>query len=125
MFAGLMAYGYLGIIFYMVLTGCGLPMPEEVAIIAGGALAANGQLHWGLTWGSLLIGALLGDSVMYFIGHHFGRRYWRKIAFGTASSRRSEKRRLNRCWPSTGLKCCWAPGFWSACAVPCTSRPAF
>jgi membrane protein DedA with SNARE-associated domain len=85
MFAGLMGYGYLGIIFYMILTGCGFPMPEEVAIIAGGALAANGQLHWGLTLGSLLIGALLGDCVMYYIGYHFGRRlleqnrFWNRL----------------------------------------------
>ena len=35
MFTGLMGYGYAGIIMYMVLTGCGFPMPEEVAIIAG------------------------------------------------------------------------------------------
>jgi membrane protein DedA with SNARE-associated domain len=81
MFAGLMAYGYLGIILYMILTGCGFPMPEEVAIIAGGALAANNQLHWGLTLASLLIGALLGDCVMYFIGYHFGRRLLTKNRF--------------------------------------------
>jgi len=85
MFAGLMGYGYAGIIFYMILTGCGFPMPEEVAIIAGGALAANGQLHWELTLGSLLIGALLGDCVMYYIGFHFGRRlleqnrFWNRL----------------------------------------------
>lgn len=85
MFAGLMAYGYIGIILYMVLTGCGFPMPEEVAIIAGGALAANGQLHWGLTLGALLIGAILGDCVMYYIGYHFGRRllhqnkFWNRL----------------------------------------------
>jgi membrane protein DedA with SNARE-associated domain len=74
MFEGLMAYGYLGIILYMILTGCGFPMPEEVAIIAGGVLSASGQLHWGLTLGSLLIGALAGDCVMYYLGRHFGRR---------------------------------------------------
>ncbi|HZZ30318.1 MAG TPA: DedA family protein [Pirellulales bacterium] len=81
MFAGLMAYGYAGIILYMILTGCGFPMPEEVAIIAGGALAAKGQLHWGLTLGSLLIGALLGDCVMYYIGYHFGRRLLQQNRF--------------------------------------------
>jgi membrane protein DedA with SNARE-associated domain len=74
MFEGLIAYGYLGIIVYMILTGCGLPMPEEVAIIAGGALAASGQLDPWYTLASLLIGALLGDCVMYYIGYHFGRR---------------------------------------------------
>jgi membrane protein DedA with SNARE-associated domain len=85
MFTGLMGYGYAGIIMYMVLTGCGFPMPEEVAIIAGGALAANGQLHWGLTLGALLIGAILGDCVMYYIGYHFGRRlleqnrFWNRL----------------------------------------------
>lgn len=74
----LVGYGYLGIILYMILTGCGLPMPEEVAIIAGAALAASGKLNPWLTLGSLLIGALLGDCVMYFIGSHFGRRLLNK-----------------------------------------------
>ncbi|MCC7086237.1 MAG: DedA family protein [Pirellulales bacterium] len=83
MFDGLL-YGYLGIILYMILTGCGLPMPEEVAIIAGGALAASGQLDPWLTLGSLLCGALLGDCVMYFIGRHFGRRILKANRFGAA-----------------------------------------
>jgi membrane protein DedA with SNARE-associated domain len=74
MLDGLVYYGYAGIIVYMILTGCGLPMPEEVAIIAGGAMAAGGKLDPWLTLGSLLIGALLGDCVMYYIGYHFGRR---------------------------------------------------
>lgn len=78
LFEGLIAWGYLGIILYMILTGLGLPMPEEVAIIAGGALVASGKLHWGLTLGSLLIGAILGDIVMYYVGYHFGRRVLQK-----------------------------------------------
>ena len=40
----LVGYGYLGIILYMILTGCGLPMPEEVAIIGGAAAAVSGTL---------------------------------------------------------------------------------
>ncbi len=35
----------------------------------------------GLNVGALLIGALLGDCVMYFIGHHFGRRLLEKNRF--------------------------------------------
>ncbi len=85
MFSDLVSYGYAGIILYMILTGCGLPMPEEAAIIAGGALAAKGTLRWEFTLASLLIGALAGDCVMYYIGYHFGRRllqqnrFWNRV----------------------------------------------
>jgi membrane protein DedA with SNARE-associated domain len=84
-FAGLEGYGYLGIVVYMILTGCGLPTPEEVAIIAGGVASATGRLDWRLTLGSLLIGALLGDCVMYGIGYFFGKglltknRFWKRL----------------------------------------------
>jgi membrane protein DedA with SNARE-associated domain len=79
LFDGLQAYGYAGIVAYMILTGCGLPMPEEVAIIgAGVASAAPNGLDWRLALGALLIGALVGDSVMYAIGYHFGHRLLQK-----------------------------------------------
>jgi membrane protein DedA with SNARE-associated domain len=82
---GLVGYGYLGIILYMILTGLGLPMPEEFAIIAAGALSATGKMDWRLALGSLLIGAIVGDIVMYGMGYYFGRRllnksrYWQRI----------------------------------------------
>ena len=81
MFDDLSAYGYVGIIVYMILTGCGFPMPEEVAIIGGGVLAAKGELRWEFTLGALLIGALVGDMVMYYLGRHFGRRLLDKNKF--------------------------------------------
>src|SRR5262245_7068971 len=78
MFDGLRGYGYVGIIVYMILTGCGLPTPEEVAIIAGGVASAAGKLDWRLTLGSLLIGAIVGDAVMYGIGYFFGQKLLQK-----------------------------------------------
>ena len=69
---------YLGIIVFMILTGAGLPLPEEVAIVAAGVLSSLGQLNPWLAVGSCLIGALAGDCVMYWIGHHFGRRVLRE-----------------------------------------------
>lgn len=91
----LVNYGYLGIIFYMILTGCGLPMPEEVAIIAGAVLSAGDKpvLDWRLALGSLLIGAILGDCVMYLIGRYFGRRlltqnrFWKRLITPERESR--------------------------------------
>ncbi len=74
---------YFGIFVFMVLTGAGLPLPEEVAIIAAGVLCAHDQLHYPwLAFGALLAGGLVGDCVMYWVGHHFGRavvrehRWW-------------------------------------------------
>jgi membrane protein DedA with SNARE-associated domain len=64
--------GYLGIILFLVLTGCGLPIPEEVPIILAGVFSAQGQLATEWAFLACLFGALLGDSVMYAIGYHFG-----------------------------------------------------
>jgi len=73
---------YLAIIVVLILTGSGLPLPEEVPIIAAGILAANGTLNPWLALGCCLFGAIVGDAIMYWIGYHFGRgilrehRWW-------------------------------------------------
>jgi membrane protein DedA with SNARE-associated domain len=64
--------GYLGIIIFLVLTGCGLPIPEEVPIVLAGVFSAQGRLEPEWAFAACLFGALLGDSVMYAIGYHFG-----------------------------------------------------
>src|SRR5262245_49062160 len=66
-------YSYLGIVAFLILTGCGLPLPEELAYIAAGIASAFGQLHWFLALPACLVGALLGDLVMYGMGRAFGR----------------------------------------------------
>ena len=65
-------WSYLGIIIFLILTGCGLPIPEEVPIVMAGILAANGQLDVGLAFAACVVGAILGDILMYAIGYHFG-----------------------------------------------------
>ncbi len=64
--------GYLGIVLLLVLTGCGLPIPEEIPIILAGVLSSQGHFDPWLAFLACLVGALLGDSVMYAIGYHFG-----------------------------------------------------
>jgi membrane protein DedA with SNARE-associated domain len=63
---------YFGIFVLMVLTGCGLPVPEEVFIIGAGVLSAQGELKTELAFAACLAGALVGDAVMYAIGRRFG-----------------------------------------------------
>ncbi len=64
---------YLGIIIVLILTGTGLPLPEEVPILAAGVASSVGTLHPGWAYLSCIVGAVLGDSVLYAIGYHFGR----------------------------------------------------
>ena len=73
MFASLLHPGsYFGIFVLMVLTGCGLPAPEEVFIIGAGVLSAQGELRPALAFAACLLGALVGDAAMYYIGRRFG-----------------------------------------------------
>ena len=69
-------YLYAGIIGFLVLTGCGLPLPEEVALIAAGVLSAppNARMDPWLALACCLIGCIVGDSIMYWIGRKIGRR---------------------------------------------------
>src|SRR5262245_6116 len=71
-------YSYLGIVAFLILTGCGLPLPEELAYIAAGIATAFHQLHWFLALPACLVGALLGDLVMYGMGRAFGRGLMRR-----------------------------------------------
>lgn len=63
---------YLGIIVFLILTGCGMPIPEELAFVFAGVLSAEGHLHWPTALAACLVGAILGDSVMYWIGRRWG-----------------------------------------------------
>lgn len=63
---------YLGIFIFMVLTGCGLPLPEEVAIVFAGVRSAHGELFLPAAFAATLLGALIGDAAMYGIGRRFG-----------------------------------------------------
>ena len=77
--AGLLSdASYLWVIIFLILTGCGLPIPEEVGIIAAGVWAADGAMQF---WPGLLacvFGCIVGDSIMYAIGYRFGKSVLRQ-----------------------------------------------
>lgn len=63
---------YLGIFVFIAATGCGMPIPEEAAIVVAGVLSAQGHLVTGIAFAACLAGAVVGDSFMYAIGYHWG-----------------------------------------------------
>ena len=66
---------YVLITVVLILTGSGLPIPEEVPIIAAAVLSTPPDpiLNPWLALACCLFGAIVGDSIMYWIGYHFGR----------------------------------------------------
>ncbi|MCA9237877.1 MAG: DedA family protein [Planctomycetales bacterium] len=63
---------YLTIFGFLVLTGCGMPIPEEVALVVAGVLSRQGKLDPAWAFTACLAGALVGDAIMYQIGARFG-----------------------------------------------------
>lgn len=57
------------------MTGVGLPIPEEAPLVLAGVLSKRGDFVPAVAFGACLFGALLGDSIMYSIGRHFGHAF--------------------------------------------------
>ena len=69
---------YAGIVIALILTGTGLPIPEEVFVILAGVASSEGSLNPGLAFASCLTGAILGDLLTYGLGHQLGRNVLRE-----------------------------------------------
>ncbi len=67
-------WGYLGIFLGIVSTGVGFPMPEELPVVVGGALAGGGHARWWIMLPVCIVGVIVGDSFLYGIGRLWGPR---------------------------------------------------
>lgn len=56
----------------------GLLVPGESVVVVAGLLAGGGHLHVTTVIVLASVGAILGDTVGYFIGHHFGESFFRR-----------------------------------------------
>lgn len=68
------SWGYLGVFVGILATGLGFPMPEELPIVLGGALATHGQVYTWLMLVVCIVGVIIGDSFLYFIGRFWGTK---------------------------------------------------
>lgn len=72
---------YVGLFLILFAAGLGLPVPEEVPIVAAGILSHAGVFRWWLALLVILAGVLAGDAVLYWVGHHWGEHVldWRLV----------------------------------------------
>lgn len=74
-------WSYL-ILFSIIFAETGLViipfLPGDSLLFVVGTLAGSGYLNIGIVYVTLLVAAILGDTVNYWIGHHFGARVFTK-----------------------------------------------
>jgi len=68
------SYGYISVFTVLLLCGFGLPVPEDISLVAGGIIAGLGYANVHLMFAIALAGVLIGDSTMYNLGRIFGER---------------------------------------------------
>ena len=74
-------FTYVGIFAVLLLGSLGVPIPEEMAIIAAAVLSHEGIIRWWLALPVCLLGVLSGDMVLYWVGRHWGEDVlnWRVV----------------------------------------------
>jgi membrane protein DedA with SNARE-associated domain len=65
-------FTYAGLFVVLMLCGLGLPLPEDVALLAGGFLVHRGVTHYPMTLAVSLVGVVAGDNSLFFLGRRFG-----------------------------------------------------
>ncbi len=75
---------YAGLFLILFLCGLGLPIPEELTLLAAGFFLHLEMIHLYPTLATVFVGVLIGDMAMYSIGRKWGRgilthRHMRKL----------------------------------------------
>ena len=75
MIEGAIAYfSYGGLLVVLLLGSLGLPIPEEVPIVAAGMLSHQQVMRWWLALPTCIVGVFAGDVILYWAGRHWGDR---------------------------------------------------
>jgi len=72
---------YLAIFLILLACGIGIPIPEDITLIAGGILTYYGVCDIRIMMTVGFLGVIIGDSFMFWLGHHYGRRLVKKWPF--------------------------------------------
>lgn len=72
---------YLAIFLILLACGLGIPIPEDITLFAAGVLTYYGVCDVWVMIAVCLLGVLIGDSFVFWLGHRFGRRLLKKWPF--------------------------------------------
>ncbi len=89
------SHGYKAVFGMLLLCGLGVPVPEDLSIIAGGIISGLGYKNVHIMCVVSFFGVLAGDIIVYSMGRFFGEQIF---------SRRIGKKLLNNSWYDTIVK---------------------
>ena len=89
-------FTYAGLFVILMLCGLGLPMPEDVALLAGGFLAHKGVTRYPITLVVALLGVIAGDNSLYFIGRGVGSNLLAYFGLKKSESPGDDSSKINR-----------------------------
>ncbi|QAU24946.1 DedA family protein [Dyella sp. M7H15-1] len=74
--------GYAAVLIALLLCGAGIPIPEDITLVASGIIAGLGYANVHVMAVVTMAGVLIGDAAMFLLGHHFGVHMlqWKPIA---------------------------------------------
>ncbi|MBV8048920.1 MAG: DedA family protein [Paludibacterium sp.] len=67
-------YGYLAVFTVLLLCGFGVPIPEDITLVAGGIISGLGYTNVHTMFVVGMVGVLLGDGAMFLLGRKLGKR---------------------------------------------------
>lgn len=88
----ILQFTYAGIVLALLLRGIGVPLPEDIPLLIGGALCAQGVVEPAVLLPVIFVVVLVSDSISYGLGRRFGHHIPRVPLLG----RMLTERRLNR-----------------------------
>lgn len=113
---------YLTIVIFLILTGAGLPVPEEVPIVAAGVLASGAnpdiQLNVWIALVCCIVGALLGDTLVYAAGRLLGHSFFRRHKWYAMLMHEDREKQMEDFIRRHGLKAFFAARFMIGVRAP-------
>ena len=72
-------YGYWAVLFVLIVCGFGVPIPEDITLVSSGVIAGlyPEQVNVHIMLVVSMLGVLLGDSTMYWLGRIYGAKILR------------------------------------------------
>jgi len=72
------SFGYFSVFGMLLLCGFGVPIPEDISILAGGIIAGLGYGNVHIMFLVSFFGVLIGDMIVYNMGRIFGEKIFSK-----------------------------------------------